>query len=440
MQEQDNAPAAPVRSKKTTKIFLSRENENLRRNALSWEALGAIASRLSNGQSFDTVLNEAIRECAQSLDATLLCVLFVNETGTSLEIQASVGFTPGFTQDIPIAENESFVDAARRGLPDWMLRGDDELASYDPSLEHAVFIPVTYREIPLGVLCAARMSDYRRFNQEEMRVLLSIANQIALSAFLEGPVRAVIEKERVERDLQFAHALKGKVLPRKFPELPGFSTSLRCLRSLQPRGDFYDGLILPQNRAVLVVGESSGYGFQGALNVANLIPVIRGGLARGTKPEDILSNLNTSLIENGSRSQMVNICLADIDLTTRKLVLYKAGNTAVYLKNQRKIECYHSVSGAPLGVISNYAIHKEEIQLGEDSYFLIVTDGISKCVAGDGQYFSRDKILSILRETDGIRNEADCNIADIMASRILEQSTGTIVEDDVVLLGVETRQ
>lgn len=428
------------RAKKTTKFLLAKENDRLSRHASGWEAVGAIASRMDRNVPLTSILNEATRECAQVLQANLFCIMMINRDGGRLDVKASVGLTRKSPQSIQLKPGESLTDAARRGLPSWAcpessLRSNKGGEASADTLGHALFIPITFRGIPLGILCLSRDRKLARFDREEVKIVLSVANQIALAAFMDGPAQAMMNRERAERDLHFAHVLTKELLPRDILDPPGYRLGARCLRCLNMGGDFYDCIPLPEGRMAAVVGESSGQGVQPALIMAHLIPGIRGCFARGLALADVARWLNEDMIGRGKRGRMVSLCLVELDAAAHRLHLTRVGNTAVRLVQGAAIRELELGNGTPLGLLSDYEVAVESVDLSPGSALLLTTDGLNKCLDDNGAAYSRQHLEEAIKSR--CREKSNLSLADCIASHLDRHLSGRMPEDDITILSLE---
>ena len=76
---------------------------------------------------------------------------------------------------------------------------------------------------------------------------LTRKNQELAQAYaeLKAAQASLVEKERLERELELARQLQQSMLPRHFPELPGYTLAARSRPARQVGGDFYD-VIVPE--------------------------------------------------------------------------------------------------------------------------------------------------------------------------------------------------
>ncbi|MBN2711594.1 MAG: SpoIIE family protein phosphatase [Planctomycetes bacterium] len=427
--------------KKTTKIILSQENDFLRRKAAAWEAVGAIASRLGLGQPIDVVLNEAVRECALAVSADIFGVMMVDDDGTSMSMVSSVGLDAGMLPAIEITLGQKLDEIARSGLPAWALSEPiADGATGEDFLANSIFVEMNYQGTPIGVVFAARPAGSDEFNQNEKNVMTAVANQIAVTAFIEGPARLLMNSERVERELNFAHALKGRMLSAKPPVTENLSICLKSLRSLDPAGDFYDFVLLANGKLFVLIGETSGRGIQASMNIAGILLAIRGLLASGLSITDMVKELNERVVSVGRRGTMVSLCMLIIDENTLEVEIAKAGNTGACIVKSGKVKTIGEGYGTPLGVISSYELKNDCFKLDKGETILLYTDGINKCcndneLDDEGETIRIDELIGDAEKFNA--DDGACQLAARISDYISLNNSSELLSDDVTFLSIE---
>lgn len=426
-------------TRKSRRRKASSESQRMRRRRASWEALGAVASRMSKGLPLSAVLNEAVRDCAKALHADVFAVMILNEEGDELVIETSLGLDSGMLPPIVVVPGEDLVQAARKGLPQWALPDTLRARRNDNPLDCAALIPLEYQNTALGVLLAIPSLDRDTFQPDEIAILTCLANQISTIAFMDGPARVLMATERMERDLHLAHALKGRTLHSRVPRIDNCQISLRYLRCLDLGGDFHDFLPLAGGRHAMVIGESSGRGLEGALNLVQLIPHIRGALAQGLDLSAIVRQLNDEIAQSSHRGQMVSLCLAELDQKEHMLRMVRVGNTSAYLIRKGRIEDLAGNQGRPLGVLLGYEARVVEYFLEEGMSFVMHTDGLKNCYDDEGIPYTSEKLLSLVEPVclDAKPGAERRSMADVIGDHVMLHNASDLLQDDVTVFSIE---
>jgi serine phosphatase RsbU (regulator of sigma subunit) len=93
---------------------------------------------------------------------------------------------------------------------------------------------------------------------------------------LKAAQAQLIEKERLERELQLAAEIQLSILPDALPQVPGFDFGARILPARQVGGDFYDVFEPRPNQVSVVIGDVADKGVPSALFLARAPPIMAG--------------------------------------------------------------------------------------------------------------------------------------------------------------------
>jgi hypothetical protein len=85
---------------------------------------------------------------------------------------------------------------------------------------------------------------------------------------LKAAQAQLIEKERLERELQVAADIQLSILPDELPELDEFSFGARILPARQVGGDLYDVFLLKDNQVGVLIGDVADKGVPSAIFMA----------------------------------------------------------------------------------------------------------------------------------------------------------------------------
>src|SRR5439155_21220972 len=82
---------------------------------------------------------------------------------------------------------------------------------------------------------------------------------------LQAAQAQIIEKEKLEYELQVARELQERMLPRALPGMEGFDFGARMVAARAVSGDFFDFIVLDDDAVGVVVGDVCGKGLPAAL-------------------------------------------------------------------------------------------------------------------------------------------------------------------------------
>ncbi len=119
----------------------------------------------------------------------------------------------------------------------------------------------------LGIL-QLDTSDRRQFLQDDLDVLEAVARQAAIAVQNASMHESLLERERVDRDLNLAQQVQKRFLPQSVPKVAGYEFFAHYHPAYEVGGDYYDFVPLPFDRWAMAVGDVSGKGVAAALMMA----------------------------------------------------------------------------------------------------------------------------------------------------------------------------
>ncbi|MFM8320176.1 MAG: SpoIIE family protein phosphatase, partial [Chloroflexota bacterium] len=238
---------------------------------------------------------------------------------------------------------------------------------------------------------AAQMISGRlRQSQDALIADLQAKNQALQQAYheLQAAQAALIEKERLERELELAHELQQSFLPAEFPSLAGFACAARSRPARQVGGDFYDVIDLGERQVGLVMADVSDKGITAALFMALSRSLIRAEARRGRSPCEVLGSVNRLLIEISPTTMFVTVFYGLLDLNTHRLRYVRAGHDRPLLFRAAQGCCdFLNARGMMLGLMEPIELEEMEAQLAPGDQLVLYTDGVTDANSPQGEFF-----------------------------------------------------
>jgi serine phosphatase RsbU (regulator of sigma subunit) len=241
------------------------------------------------------------------------------------------------------------------------------------------------------------------FSPGEMALLQAFANQAALAlqrsdliaaleekiAALEAAQAQIVQKERLEKELDLAREVQQSLLPHAFPQVPGYTFAVRSQPARVVGGDFYDVFWLDDGRFGLVIADVSDKGMPAALFMGLTRSLLLAEAKRSQSPGAVLRSVNRLLLELGQSKMFVTVFYGIVDASTRRLTYARAGHDWPLLLRQGTV---HRLGGRGLFLgfweEAQFALSEESLQLEPGDRLLLYTDGLTDLIAENGRRFS----------------------------------------------------
>jgi sigma-B regulation protein RsbU (phosphoserine phosphatase) len=283
------------------------------------------------------------------------------------------------------------------------------------------------------------LSTRLRESDQQMITDLQRKNQELACAYrqLQEAQAALVEKERLERELELARGIQHSFLPVEFPRLPGFECAARYRPARQVGGDFYDVIHLGGQRIGLVMADVSDKGLAAALYMALTRSLIRAEARRSPSPQQVLLSVHKLLLEISQADMFVTVFYGILDLAQRTFCYTRAGHDRpLHLRPARGDSHFLGGDGMALGFVEE--VELEEIQIGVETgdALVLYTDGITDASSSSGELFG----LQRLHETALAASAASASdLCDLVFARVEQFQAGAVQYDDMALLVVRTK-
>src|SRR3982751_5528495 len=217
--------------------------------------------------------------------------------------------------------------------------------------------PIISNEEVIGVfdLESDRLNAY---TPDDLQVLLLLASQVAIIMEKVMLHEQLIEKKRLEGQLEVARQVQLELLPAQDPQLEGFDISAYNFPTEEVSGDYYDWVRIYEDQIGIVVADVSGKGVPAALLMAFLRASLRLATHIGYSPQTSMAKVNYLLWESIERNQFVTAFYGILDATNRTLAYANAGHNPPLLLSADGTSCFLSHGAVPLGMFSDTRYHE----------------------------------------------------------------------------------
>lgn len=226
-----------------------------------------------------------------------------------------------------------------------------------------------------------------------------IANLRDKISQLEAAHEQLLQKERLERELELARTVQQNMLPHQFPLVAGAQFYARNEPARQVGGDFYDVFLLDEERVGIVIADVSDKGMPAALFMALTRSLVRAEAPRERSPEKVLRRVHHLLLELAEPTQFVTLFYGVLDMPQKTLYFVRAGHDYPLLVRERELLVLRGV-GTMLGLLDEgeVILNEELIQLQRHDRLVLYTDGLTDAINAREENFGRARLERVARE------------------------------------------
>jgi phosphoserine phosphatase RsbU/P len=276
-----------------------------------------------------------------------------------------------------------------RYAPD--VRKDEYYIGCEHNTLSEVAIPLHVGERLVGVFTASH-PDLDAFPRQQIRLLQALCDHMAVAVHNARRFQSErAERETMSREAQEARAMQQALLPKSSPYIPGFVISGLTVPAGAVGGDWYDFIPFPDGRWGLVLADVSGKGTAAALLMSATRGMLRSLAEACCTPGEVLTKLNSLLVEDFPAGKFVTLVYAVLDPASRTLIFANAGHLHPLFIDGSGAQFLDTERGVPLGIsCGDYS--ETEVHLSEGSRLVFYSDGITEAVDGDEQEYGLERL------------------------------------------------
>jgi serine phosphatase RsbU (regulator of sigma subunit) len=325
----------------------------------------------------------------------------------------------------------------RNGLRTASVRSVGETALWEMTL--AEFDELLYRH-PQMSFEVVRVLSNRLIEGENATILdLREKNHQLSQAYqeLKEAQAQLIEKEKLELELQLAYHIQMSILPQELPRLPCFDFGARVVPARAVGGDFFGVIPLAADKAAIFVGDVSDKGVPSAIFMARTHALLSAEAHRRATPAQVLKRVNQLLTEIGSAPLYVTVLYGLLDCRNGQFSYARAGHELPLIADAAGgVRLVSWNEGQLLGVIDDPQIDEEQVVIPSGGTLLLYTDGILDGRNPRGEPFGVKRLVAQLAKLVGSGAQATC---DQLMQALLAYQAGFPQEDDITLLAIHAQ-
>jgi len=245
----------------------------------------------------------------------------------------------------------------------------------------------------------------------------------------------IIEKEKLERELEVAREIQRSLLPRSLPQLAGYDFGARMEPARAVGGDFYDFIALDSGRLGIAVGDVSGKGVPAALFMAMTRSLMRAEARAARLPREVLRGMNEHLLEMNDAEMFVTVLYGILELASGRFTYGRAGHELpVRCDDQGLTFTPCCGQGGPLGVFPDPQIDENMVELAPGQTLLLFTDGMTEAFDRKGLPFGLKRLHQSL---GACCHHSAQEICDRLFDLVMTHQWLIPQHDDVTLVAVQ---
>lgn len=360
----------------------------------------------------------------------------LSEGGTSTFIfhaEAVRGYDIGELLELRLKLGEGLIGwVAQKGeaiiVPD--VQKDERYINARKQTRSEMVAPIIVNDEVIGVF-DLESDDINAYTEDDQQFLLLLASQVAIIVEKAVLHEQLVEKKRLEAQLEVARQVQLALLPDRDPVVEGFDISAYNFSTEEVSGDYYDFVKPFDDHVGLVIADVSGKGIPASLLMAFLRASLRAAIHIGYAPNVAAAKVNYLLWESIEQHQFVTAFYGMLDATNRTLAFVNAGHNPLLVLNADGTSRFIERGGLPLGLFKDTRYYEYYLPIDEGQILVLYTDGATEATSLSGEEYGRDRLVKAVAES---RERSAREMIDYIYNDVFEWTDGRGATDDVTFV------
>lgn len=362
-----------------------------------------ISQNIRLHHDIDSVLDDIMGSIERVLHVERTSVLFRDEKG-GLKLMRTRGFS--------VKDHDARIDP-EEGICGIVLRTGDPLLVRDIeqdlrmlpdknreyTTKSFIAVPIIEGSRVIGILNAADKKNKEPFDSFELRVLSTIASQLADALTRILSRQREIQIQNYQRDMETAAMIQMNSLPEIPDRVAGLAVAARYEACRDVGGDFYDLVYHSDDRISFLMADVAGKGVPAALFMEYSKTLLAGLIPRHLDPVTTLTHGNRELYRKSKTGIFVTVMLIQIERDLRRFRMASGGHNhqILYRRSTNAIESL-SARGFPLGAFPECEYLEKVVDYEPGDLLLLYTDGITEAQNHSFDEFGEERLFSLVRD------------------------------------------
>jgi sigma-B regulation protein RsbU (phosphoserine phosphatase) len=289
---------------------------------------------------------------------------------------------------------------------------------------------------PLGVVNLSDRASKQPFTAGDQKLITAIATQIGSAIQNARLVRESLTQQRLVQEMELAHDLQMRLLPRAEIVAPDALVAARVVPAESVGGDFYNLFRLGAGRTGVMIADVSSHGYRAALIMALAMSATAIHAQTSNDPGEVLNALLASLTEELESTEMfISAFYGVIDREKGTLRYANTGHPHAYIITNEGTTRRLAALDPPLGMVDEPPAARTVRWTRNNDLLVLFTDGVSDARDRDDVRLGEQRILEVIVNS---RKEVPAVILDRVIGTVEEHTFGAVRRDDLTMVLVRS--
>ncbi|MBU0727584.1 SpoIIE family protein phosphatase [Patescibacteria group bacterium] len=236
-------------------------------------------------------------------------------------------------------------------------------------------------------------------SKSEVGMLADTFNKMAED--LETSTQAMIEKEKITRELELAGEIQRELLPTKLPVINNLDIAASLVSAQEVGGDCYDFLKIGEDKLLFYIGDVTGHGVAAGLVSAINNALVPAFMDQYHETSDLIIHLNKILKLKTRPNVFMTMVMAVWSVEHTDLRFTQAGHDPIlHFKSADKSVSELSSGGMALGMIADLSnvAKQETVPVAINDVLIFYTDGIPEAWKSEKENYGIERFKASIQK------------------------------------------
>jgi serine phosphatase RsbU (regulator of sigma subunit) len=281
---------------------------------------------------------------------------------------------------------------------------DDRFSAHESIISSGVHAamaaPLFDNDRILGVVYVDSRNPLISYGSEELRLLTLLANMMAVKISNSRLEAAEQERERLQREIEFASRIQRNLLPQTLPDIEGYDIFAFQAPCHEVGGDLYDLKATRDGMLWLALGDVTGKGMGAALLMANAMAGLQILEEDIADPVPLVERLHKHVSRHVETGQFVTLFAGMLDPRTGTIRYVNAGHNPPVVVGNGGIRELES-TGIPVALLPDHTWTEAVLSLDRGETLIVFSDGVTETTHESLQY-DEGRWQKFLEEAGGV--------------------------------------
>ena len=299
-----------------------------------------------------------------------------------------------------------------------------------------IAVPIIKNNKAIGALDVE--SDHlSAFDNHHLEILQFFADAAAIS--LEKAIlhHQILEKNKLEEQMQIAKDVQLSLLPSQPPDIEGYDIASICIPTYEIGGDYYDYIKLDEKNIGIIIADVSGDGVPAALIMSAFRALLFNQIKTNSNPAELMTVLNKLIPDVSRKRDFITSVYAKLNLENHNFYYSNCGHIPSFLvRADGRLELLDK-GGAALNILPDTKYESALIKINPGDQIVFYTDGVTEIFNSQSIEYGFERLKKVVMDS---KENTAAEMIDKIVQSTKDFSNSDLYRDDFTIIVLKRKK